>query len=56
VEKTLATEGVLEQAKSARDAILPVMSECRVHADILERLVEDSLWPLPKYSELLWLH
>ncbi|MDR2819219.1 MAG: glutamine synthetase III [Desulfovibrio sp.] len=56
VEKTLATEGVLEQAKSARDAILPVMSECRVHADILERLVEDNLWPLPKYSELLWLH
>ena len=32
------------------------MNECRTHADALERLVEDSLWPLPKYAELLWAH
>ena len=56
VEKTQSVQAPLEQAREARDRILPVMSECRVHADALERLVEDSLWVLPKYSELLWAH
>ncbi|MBD5646135.1 MAG: glutamine synthetase type III [Desulfovibrio sp.] len=53
---TAQVEGALAQARAARDAILPVMGECRVHADALERLVDDSLWPLPKYAELLWVH
>ena len=56
VEKALCTEGALEQAKAARDGILPAMSECRTHADALERLVADDLWVLPKYAELLWAH
>ncbi|GFH63265.1 MAG: glutamine synthetase [Candidatus Desulfovibrio kirbyi] len=56
VEKTQEVEGALEQARSARDNILPIMAECRLHADVLERLVEDRLWALPKYAELLWLH
>ena len=53
---TAEVEGAIAQARAARDAILPVMGECRVHADALERLVEDSAWPLPKYAELLWVH
>ena len=56
VEKTQGVQDALEQAKEARDSILTAMTECRVHADTLERLVEDSLWVLPKYSELLWAH
>ena len=56
VEKTRSVEGALEQAREARDGILTAMNECRAHADTLERLVEDSLWVLPKYSELLWAH
>ena len=56
VEKTQCTEGALEQAKAARDGILPAMCECRTHADALERLVDDNLWVLPKYAELLWAH
>ncbi|MDR3319478.1 MAG: glutamine synthetase III [Desulfovibrio sp.] len=56
VEKTENTEGALEQAKLGRDSILPLMEECRKHADALERLVEDCLWVLPKYAELLWIH
>ena len=27
----------------------------RYHADKLELIVDDSLWPLPKYRELLFL-
>ncbi|MDR2055929.1 MAG: glutamine synthetase III [Desulfovibrio sp.] len=56
VQQAENTEGALEQAKAGRDTILPAMEECRRHADILERLVEDGLWELPKYAELLWIH
>ncbi|MCR5563014.1 MAG: glutamine synthetase III [Desulfovibrio sp.] len=55
VASVSATEGgALAKARSARDGILPAMKTCREHADALERMVDDSLWPLPKYAELLW--
>jgi glutamine synthetase len=28
----------------------------REHCDLLERLVSDNLWPLPKYREMLFIH
>ena len=60
LEAALAVEGnaddALSQARLARDSILPAMAACRVHADALERLVDDSEWVLPKYAELLWVH
>ncbi|MDR1855641.1 MAG: glutamine synthetase III [Desulfovibrio sp.] len=56
VSKAEGSEAGLQMAKAARDAILPAMEECRVHADVLEKLVDDTIWPLPKYAELLWLH
>jgi glutamine synthetase len=31
------------------------MADLRSHADRLETLVDDDLWPLPKYRELLFL-
>lgn len=34
---------------------IPAMNDVRVAADKLEQLVEDDLWPLPKYREMLWL-
>ncbi len=43
-------------ARTARDAVLPAMRLCREHADALELLVDDDLWPLPTYAELLWTH
>lgn len=48
--------GVLEKARAARDMVLPTMAGCRDHADALEQLVDDSLWTLPKYAELLWIN
>jgi glutamine synthetase len=44
------------QALHARDQILPAMVELRGHGDRLETLVDDALWPLPKYHELLFVH
>jgi len=38
-----------------RDAVIPAMSAVRTVADRLEGLVADDLWPLPKYSEMLFI-
>jgi glutamine synthetase len=44
-----------DQAAWMRDEVVRAMDEVRVHADALETLVDDDLWPLPKYRELLFL-
>jgi glutamine synthetase len=44
------------QATHCRDQLLPAMVDLRAHADRLESLVDDALWPLPKYHELLFVH
>jgi glutamine synthetase len=31
------------------------MGEARASADKLEKIVADDLWPLPKYSEILFI-
>jgi glutamine synthetase len=38
-----------------RDPVIPAMSRVREVADRLERVVADDLWPLPKYSEMLFI-
>lgn len=45
----------LDLAMYARDRQLTAMHEVRVVADKLERIVTDDLWPLPKYSEMLFI-
>jgi len=46
----------LKRAKFWRDEILPAMSAVRGAADELEMIVDDALWPLPKYRELLYVY
>jgi glutamine synthetase len=45
----------LELAQYFRDTVLTAMDEVRAVADRLERLAADDLWPLPKYSEVLFI-
>ncbi len=45
----------LELAKYARDSQLAAMAEVRDVVDRLEKVVADDLWPLPKYSEILFV-
>ncbi len=45
----------LDLAIYARDNQLTAMEEVRGFADHLERIVADDLWPLPKYSEMLFI-
>ncbi|MEP1551308.1 MAG: glutamine synthetase type III, partial [Paraglaciecola sp.] len=37
------------------DTLCPLMLEVRTHADALELVVSDDLWPLPKYQEMLFI-
>jgi glutamine synthetase len=50
-----ATEDALERARYVQHSVVPAMSAVREIADQLERAVPDSLWPLPKYSEILFI-
>jgi len=45
----------LEHARWMRDNVVPAMERVRAVADRLERIVADDLWPLPKYSEMLFI-
>ena len=45
----------LELARYARDSQLAAMDGVREAADRLEGVVPDDLWPLPKYSEILFV-
>ncbi|MGB0094701.1 MAG: glutamine synthetase III [Solirubrobacteraceae bacterium] len=47
--------GALEHAEYIRDTVTPAMAAVRGVADTLEKVVADDLWPLPKYSEILFI-
>ncbi|MEA3451500.1 MAG: glutamine synthetase type III, partial [Bacteroidota bacterium] len=38
------------------DNVKPFLEEIRLQVDKLERVVDNELWPLPKYRELLYSH
>ncbi|MDR1757313.1 MAG: glutamine synthetase III [Culturomica sp.] len=65
--KTLATEmtearkkannayaNEVERAQAYSDTVRPYLGKIRYHIDKLELLVDDEIWPLPKYRELLF--
>jgi glutamine synthetase len=45
----------LGHAKYVKETVVPAMSAVRDVADRLESVVPDTLWPLPKYSEILFI-
>jgi glutamine synthetase len=42
-------------ARYMLDTVIPAMNAVRAVADALEKVVADDLWPLPKYSEILFI-
>ena len=48
-------DDVLKHGEYMRDVTIPAMAAVRESADELEKLVADDLWPLPKYSEILFI-
>lgn len=48
-------ENVRDKAIAYHDNIEPMLDEIRYHVDKLELIVDDSMWTLPKYRELLFI-
>ncbi len=48
--------GLKEHALTFRDVVIPAMQKVREACDSLELIVDDDLWPLPKYREILFIH
>ncbi|MCW3063190.1 MAG: glutamine synthetase catalytic region, partial [Solirubrobacterales bacterium] len=46
---------IIDHALYMRDSVIPAMEAVRTAADALEKIVADDLWPLPKYSEILFI-
>lgn len=44
-----------EKAIAYHDDVMPKMDEIRTHIDNLELMVDNEIWPLPKYRELLFI-
>ena len=44
------------KAIAYHDTVLPLMAQIREHADALELIVDDEMWTLPKYRELMFIH
>lgn len=49
-------ECLREKAIAYHDTVVPYLDEIRYHIDKLELMVDDEMWPLPKYRELLFIH
>ncbi len=54
-KKANRLESAGEQALAYSQHVRPYLDEIRGHVDKLELLVDDELWPLPKYRELLFI-
>ncbi|MBQ4034696.1 MAG: glutamine synthetase III [Paludibacteraceae bacterium] len=48
-------ESEREKAIAYHDQVEPYMESVRVHIDKLEEIVEDEMWSLPKYREMLFI-
>ena len=44
-----------EKAIAYHDTVAPLIEQIRRHVDKLELIVDDELWPLPKYREMLFV-
>lgn len=48
-------ESEREKAIAYHDTISPMLEQIRYHIDKLELMVDDQMWTLPKYRELLFV-
>jgi glutamine synthetase len=54
-KKANRIESEREKAIAYHDTVAPLIEEIRQHVDLLETIVDDESWPLPKYRELLFI-
>ncbi len=49
-------ETAYDMACAYNEKVLPYFAQIRKHADELELIVDDEMWTLPKYREMLFIH
>ena len=54
-KKANAIESMRQKAITYHDNVAPVMEKIRYHIDHLELMVDNEIWPLPKYREMLFI-
>ncbi len=54
-DAAMAMESQRDRAITMHDGVIPLMEDIRSHVDELEMIVDDQMWPLPKYRELLFI-
>jgi len=54
-KKANQIENATEKAFAYCEKVKPFFDEIRYHSDKLEILIDDSIWPFPKYRELLFV-
>lgn len=54
-KKANIVEDTIEKAKAYDETVRPYLADIRYHIDKLELIVDNELWPLPKYRELLFV-
>lgn len=54
-KKANRIESEREKAIAYHDEVLPCMEKIRYHIDKLELMVDNEMWPLPKYREMLFI-
>ncbi|MFQ5728812.1 MAG: glutamine synthetase III [Waddliaceae bacterium] len=54
-QKHAASFSLIAKAEFFCDTVIPIMKRLREVVDFIETTVDDALWPLPKYRELLFL-
>jgi glutamine synthetase len=55
-KKANVIENFVDRAKAYSAKVAPYLTSIRYHIDKLELEIDDALWTLPKYRELLFLH
>ncbi|MEL0201622.1 MAG: glutamine synthetase type III, partial [Flavobacteriaceae bacterium] len=53
-KKANSLDSSKEKAQQYRETVFPFLDRIRYHCDKLELLVDDQLWPMSKYRELLF--
>ncbi|MBQ5394988.1 MAG: glutamine synthetase type III, partial [Alistipes sp.] len=54
-KKANRIEEMRAKAIAYHDTVAVFFDRIRLHVDKLEEIVDDQMWPLPKYRELLFL-
>ena len=54
-KKANKIENIEELAFAYQEKVMPYLDEIRYHIDKLELIVDDEIWPLPKYREMLFI-